>query len=195
MKILVLVVLSSAVLFAGCDTTSLPDEVSDVVSDEVLQRFEAAGLAVYRGTNPPRLGPAYLGATLQVIHDDAGGSGMTINNTLFLFANQDGDEIDIETQDQVNDNVTAGSGHISGSGRCFTTFVQMQGWWEQDCEYRWASLLSGCVDSLLNYDGVEDFQWGTIMQWKEGPNCTVVVDVDNLRVFAETDGYLEPQDE
>lgn len=195
MKVLTLLALSGVVLLAGCDTTSLPDEVDDMLSDEVLQRFETAGLTIHRGTNPPRLGPSYLGDTLQVIHDDAGGTGMEIDDTLVLFSNQERDEIEIETQDLLIDNDTAGRGSISGSGRCFSTFVQLQGWTEQDCEFRQAVLLSGCLDSLFNYNGIEDFRWGMVMQWKEGPNCGVLVEVDNLRVIAETDDYLELQDD
>lgn len=169
------------------DKDTVPEAALEFLDEEHLEQMEDAGLPIHRGSNPPDITGEFVADTLVVLHDDLDQSP-TILPYEYTFEGQSGDELVMSSTNNYSDVKEGEGAFISGSGGCFTLYVDAEGVANGGaCAYKAPYVYSGC----LNDDGdIEDWTYGLIMVARDG-DCAGVIDIGHRRIIGESDGLVE----
>lgn len=171
---------------------NVPNPVNEFLSSNDIGEYEAAGMTIYTGNNPPNIEGLYKTDSLVVFYDkpfeNSAPVGTEVSNYNHQFYDQKSDgtiklkRIPLEGQDAAE----GMGGFISGDNGCFSIFVDVQDQSDQ-CTTSQATIYSACKVEA----GLEGLQAGFILKEQEGPGCGVVVPVGHLRIITEDDGLAE----
>jgi hypothetical protein len=174
-----------AFVFVGC--TQFTPEITEIISQEQIDKLEESGMEIYEGTAPPNLEGVYYMDSPNATFDSTD-VYPSVFSYYFKFYDQTlDDEITVDYNGGGGIDVATGRGaFISGRLNNFSIFVEQKGE-TQGVTYRQASVYSG----VLGIGGIREWQLGIIMLEKEGdPNDSVLMPVDARRVYEESDGLV-----
>ncbi len=168
----------------------IPDEVDDFFDEEQREALEDVGMVIHTGDDPPDIEGTYFLDAIEIIYDDSD-TWLDIVDYTYVFFDQTNDgEISMNYEAPDANDVAEGVGaFISGSGDCFSIFLDTEGV-ANGCEYKLPGIISGCLDD----SGITDWQNGFIMGEKSGDNCDLLMPTDHRRIIEETDDLAEEID-
>lgn len=166
----------------------VPDAVDDFLPPADFAALEAIGLTIHRGEDPPFVEGLYLMDTLTVTFDEVDAAvGTVVMPVTTGFTNQRPDGALDSTQDDDISDATGSGAFLSGTGDCFSAYIDFRGFVESDdCHYSMPQILSGC----LGDEGIEDLVIGYVMAETNGA-CNMTVPRGHRRILEEDDGLAE----
>jgi hypothetical protein len=180
---------------ADDDSGSLPPGVSAFLSQQDIDTLEKDGMKIYPGSNPPNITGYYIANSLVVVYDTPDNDvGAHKDECKFHFYNQTAaggiTEDFTDTTPGSNDSGTGLGAFISGSGQCFSVFVDLKGT-DFGCNYESPEIYSGC----LTAQGIQGFMWGFMLTSETGQNCGVLMPVGAVRIVDEQSGLAPDGDD
>ena len=162
----------------------IPDPVDGYLTPFDRALLEQVGLELHRGDDPPFIEGEYLLDSLVVEWDDDGSDGWNVIETHVQFDQQREDaSLSCATWDEGASNSSGNNGYVSGSGDCFSAFIEQSYYSEDDeCSVQMPMVWSGCVGP----EGLEDLAFGFIAVEREGP-CGNTVQEGHRRLIVEQD--------
>ncbi|MBI3290405.1 hypothetical protein HYZ78_03355 [Candidatus Microgenomates bacterium] len=141
------------------DNQPLPEGVAKFLDEEKINQFVSGGFKIYNGSTPPDLNnKIYMLDDLTLISMISGNSafrkiGDKLEDYLYGFFNQTANgTIELETS-APGANGTSTKGFITGEDSCFTVYAEQEVK-EYDCRFRYAKLVSACVqeEGLVKFE-------------------------------------------
>ena len=202
--ILVLICVALTIGFFACeeegddddddDDDDIPAGVFDFIDQEDLDAIEGGGMPIHLGNSPPNIEGVYALDSLIILYYsyDESIEGVQTANGEITYHDQTTDG-GIQCDDYTfyhGDFATGNGGFISGSGDCYSVYLQVTG--EMlGCAFEAVSVHSGC----LGNEGIEDFYWGGIMKERaSGGDCDKLNPVDSVFLVYESDGLAAEVD-
>lgn len=163
------------------DSTERPVEAKQIVSDEILADFQAAGATVYLGMSAPDISGTYYFGDPEVQYTDSEQWPATTNWCHQEVSFEPGENDHQYTRSVTSPNCDSSSeglsNYISGDDGCFTLYGESFGNF-QGCETHTVSILSACLDD--NGDMV-DPQSTAVSLSVEGDSCDASIAGGNMR--------------
>lgn len=170
----------------------VPDPVNEFLNKFDIEKYEKAGIKVYKGDNPPNIEGSYYFNSLVLFYDEPWdeqgeiGDGIVNYNYKFYDQKSDGTINSSYTAESAPSEAVGIGAFISGNENCFTIFVDDKGR-GFSCNTREARLISACKTDK----GLEQVKDSFIMKEKEGSDCNELMPVGNLRIITEDDGLAD----
>ena len=186
-----LIVFLILILFSSCALYDLlfPSEedliVGEMLDDDQLDILRDLGMPINSGDSPPDIEGYYLTDDLDCVEDT---TGVYLQNLYYNwhFYDQSGNEIKVSYFNDGSDYANGQGSFIFGEGNDFTIYVEVDGN-DSGVSYTQVSLFSGTLTS----EGIEDFTEGFIMTDKIGDYDSILMDVNEARIYEEGDGLAE----
>jgi hypothetical protein len=109
------------------DETGLTRDIREMVSEEILERIEEAGMEIYTGDNPPTLEGSFVISPLKLVSStiESDSTEDMFVDYIYSFLNQNNHNLTIEVATQGRDSKGQGTGgFIVGENGRFTIFVE-----------------------------------------------------------------------
>ncbi|MCB1153463.1 hypothetical protein KDL45_07420 [bacterium] len=169
----------------------LPDGVDGLFDEDDLKAFLDAGGTINDGDSPPTIDGSYALDDLKITVDPDGNEGNPVLGFAIIFANQSGDEIDVDQGPLPPSKIghtTQLAGYIAGADDCFSVFTKSPESYKS-CDYDFSMIFSGCVVT----DGLGDFEWLAEYKNKTGTpgDCAELPGKGEVRITVEDDGLAE----
>jgi hypothetical protein len=170
---------------------SLPESVTRIVSDERLNDFRDLGITINEGKTPPNIEGSYRVSPFKKKNANFEDSYNEVLDYTYTFSEQDSKALTVLVEEVNNDANTTGSGTgtveaaISGSGNAFSVFVKIHTDYGDGAQSDMISVISG----ELTDEGIQNFQYATIMDNNYGNAKKYLMDEGQGRLWEDEDVY------
>jgi len=171
------------------DKTGLTRDIREMVSEEILERIEEAGMEIYTGDNPPILEGTFFISPIFLVSSNISGDppGHQFSDYYYSFSNQNNLNLTIEVSIQSNSVSGEGTGgFIVGEDGRFTIFVKNNmnnsGGWAKTAEV---------ISGELAADGIKNLTISLVMLDKTGSGY---IEIGEGRIIHDGDGFSEKVD-
>ena len=174
---------------AVVDEEGFTREIRDMIPDEIMEKLEESGMAIYSGNSPPNLEGTYFFSPPVLVHSsmDSDDLGHIFNDYYYSFFNQNNNDLTIEVMEKAFASSSVGTGtggYIVGENGYFTIFVEI---YEKESN-AWSKVAEVISGELTN-NGIKNFQLSLIMLDKSDTGN--YIDVGEGRLVKDGDGFSE----
>ncbi len=163
------------------DSTERPLEAQELVSDELLAEFEAAGASVYLGMSAPDISGMYLFDDPEVQYTESERWPGTTSWCHHMVTYEQGESEYQYTESGFSTNCDSEfdglSNYISGDDGCFTLYGEISGSFE-GCASHGVSIFSACVDDNGDFLDPQDT---SVALSVDGDSCDQIISDGRLR--------------
>ncbi len=182
-----LVLLLLTILLVSCeknpnyDDDGIPNKVSEFLSKSEIKSLENIGVPIYRGEFAPTINGTYIMDSLEIFYDELG-QEIELEEQEYSFENQNNDTGDIDLSSTLGETKKS---YISGNTNCFTIYSNSTAT-TVDCDTARPDIISGCI---IN-GNITNFKHAFVLTKRVGA-CTDIIEIGHRRVFQERDGVAE----
>lgn len=198
-NILAIIASLTLLLFFGCkdknddvipSDDSLPEEVTNILPQAILDDVKQKGMLVHGGSNPPYIEGFYVMDPMELLsrysEEDSRYVGQVINAYFFKFydQNMENNTVMVDYTNKVGDLGTGIGAFISGSSNKFTIFIESTGN-DGGTDYKNIGILSGELNSNKE---IKHLQYAIYLKEKnEKPGTTRLIPVNTGRIWIDGD--------
>ncbi|MGV3657838.1 MAG: hypothetical protein ACO1NX_07780 [Chitinophagaceae bacterium] len=191
---LILLSFAAVLLFQSCkkkkeDTEEFSQAIQNIVPDSLIARFQAAGIEINAGMNPPVINGIYMANPVNTVYDNSGTAGATISDYKYKFYDQNNGNLTVKLDYKAMNYSDAASGagaYLSGANGKFTAFVESAGQ-AQGISYKVLSIFSGEATA----QGLKGFKHAVYVKEKGNDPNNYLSPVGTLRIFKDGNSLAE----
>lgn len=171
------------------ETAEYSQAIQNIVPDSLIARFQAAGIEINAGMNPPVINGIYLASPMNTLYDNSGTAGATISDYKYQFYDQNNGNLTVKLDYKAmnfSDMASGAGAYLSGANGKFTAFVESAGT-SQGISYKVLSVFSGEATA----QGLKGFKHAVYVKEKGSDPNNRLSPVGTLRIYKDGNSLAE----